>query len=172
MRSKKALIMTGVGTVVGLAAFAGVVSAQTPTPSNNQQTLVDKISTRFNLNKSDVQAVFDEDKSARQAEMQQKMDDRLTQAVTDGKITAAQKTAIEDKYQEMKTYLESIKDKPTSEQKTLMKAKMDELQQWAKDNGLSDFFMMKGGMHLQDGPGLQGEANVKAGTEVNDDSTN
>ncbi|HEV7453760.1 MAG TPA: hypothetical protein VGO07_00705 [Candidatus Saccharimonadales bacterium] len=172
MKSKKALIMAGVGTVVGLAAFAGVASAQTPAASDGQQSLVDKISAKFNLNKSDVQAVFDQDKSAHQAEMQQKMDDRLTQAVTDGKITAAQKTAIESKHAEVKAYFESIKDKPAAEQKTLMKAKMDELQQWAKDNGLSDFFMMKGGMHIGGGPGLSGNVNVKADTGVSEDSTN
>jgi hypothetical protein len=172
MKAKKPLIMAGVGAVVGLAAFAGVASAQTPTTTStgtdgNQQSLVDKIAAKFNLNKSDVQAVVDQDKSEHQAAMQAKMDERLTQAVTDGKITEAQKTAIQGKQQELKTYLDSIKDKPATEQKTLMKTKMDELQQWAKDNGLSDYFM-KGKMMM----GGHGGANFKVDMEAPATSTN
>ncbi|HSX17186.1 MAG TPA: hypothetical protein VLH86_03740 [Patescibacteria group bacterium] len=167
MKSKKPLIMAGVGAVVGLAAFAGVASAQTPTITDNgQQTLVDKIATRFNLNKSDVQAVFDEDRTAHQAEMKQRMDDRLTQAVKDGKITEAQKTLIENKQQELQTYIESIKDKTPAERKTLMRAKLTEVEQWAKDNGLTDYFHAFAG-----GPGgHKGGMEFKADTEVNDDS--
>lgn len=99
------------------------------------------------MNKDDVQKVFDENKSQRQAEHQQKMEERLDQAVKDAKITSAQKDAIIAKLQDMKTYMESIKDKPADEKRTLMKAKMDELKQWAKDNGLTKYVPMMGSRH-------------------------
>ena len=155
MHTKKTIIMGAAGTVVGLAALAGVASAQTPA-STNQQSLVDKIATKFNLDKSDVQAVFDEDHATHEAEMQQKMDERLSQAVTDGKITEAQKTAIQEKQKELKSYLDSIKDKSDTERHQLMKAKLDEVEQWAKDNGLSTYFhpMMRGPGH--GGMGMRG----------------
>lgn len=153
MQAKKSLLAAGVGTAVGLATFAGVAVAQTP--ATGQQTLVDKIATRFNLNKDDVQKVFDEDRAAHHVVMEQRSEDRLTQAVKDGKITEAQKTAILDKHKELMTYMESIKDKPDSEEHTLMKAKFDELKQWAADNNLSDYFHIAGGPgHNMHGPGM------------------
>lgn len=146
MHTKKALLATGVSTIVGLAAFAGVASAQTTGTTGGQQTLAEKIAAKFNLNKDDVQKVFDEDRSAHEAEHQQKMEERLTQAVKDGKITASQKSQILTKQQELKSYMDSIKDKSAEERKALMRAKFDELKKWAEQNNLSDYFMpMKGG---------------------------
>jgi hypothetical protein len=141
------LAIAGITTLVGAGAFAGVASAQSTSGSNGDDSLVNKIAQRFNVNKDDVQKVFDENKSQHQAAHQQKMEERLDQAVKDGKITSAQKDAIIAKLQEMKTYMESIKDKPADEKRALMKAKMDELKQWAKDNGLTKYVPMMGGHH-------------------------
>jgi len=132
-------------TVVGAGAFAGVASAQSTSSTGAKESLAEKIAQKFNLNKDDVQQVIDQNKTDHQAEHQQKMDDRLTQAVKDGKITSAQKDAITAKIQDLKTYMDSIKDKTASEKRSLMKAKMDELKQWAQDNGLSQYVPMMNG---------------------------
>ena len=144
MKAKKALLITGVTGIVGLASLGGVVSAANG--STGGDTLADKIATKFNLNKDEVQKVFDEDRKAHEAEHQAKMEEHLTQAVTDGKITADQKDAIIAKHAEVKAYMESLKDqdKTDEERKTLMRQKLEEVHQWAQDNGLSDYFMMKG----------------------------
>ena len=152
MNMKKALLATGATTIVGLASFGAVASAATSGNANSGDTLVDKIATKFNLNKSDVQAVFDEDRQAHQAKMDQKMEDRLNQAVKDGKITSDQKDQILAKHKEIQAYMESLKDKTPEERRTLMKSKMDEMRQWAEDNGLSDYMMMRG--HGPGGPGM------------------
>jgi hypothetical protein len=153
MNVKKALLATGATTIVGLASFAGVAAAAT-SGTSGQDTLVGKIATKFHLDKGEVQAVFDEDRSEHEAKHAQKMEERLTQAVNDGKITAAQKDQIVAKHKEVKTYMESIKDKPIAERHELMKAKMDEVKQWAEDNGLSGYFPR---MHVMraDGPGMK-----------------
>lgn len=154
---KKALLVTGATTIVGLASFAGVANAATSGSSSDSSTggssLVDKIAAKFNLNKSDVQAVFDEDRSAHEAERQQKLEERLTQAVTDGKITSEQKDEILAKMKDMQTYMDSIKDKSEDEKRSLMKTKMDELKQWAEDNNLTDYMPMG---HGPGGPGGRG----------------
>lgn len=140
MRLKKALLVTGAASTIGLSSMVGVVSAQasTDTLKDNSagQSLVDKIATKFNLNKDDVQKVFDQDREEHRQEMQQKLEDRLSKAVSDGKITEQQKTLILNKVQEMQSNKESLKDKTPEERRSLMKAKHDELTQWAKDNNI------------------------------------
>jgi hypothetical protein len=140
MKFKKALLVTGAASTIGLSSMVGVVSAQASTTTTNdsstKQSLVDKIATKFNLKKDDVQAVFDQDRQEHQQEMQQRLEDRLNKAVTDGKITQQQKTQILDKLKEMKTYIESLKDKTPEERRNLMKAKHDELKKWAQDNNI------------------------------------
>jgi hypothetical protein len=141
MHMKKTLMVAGAGMAVGLATFASVASAQTWGASNQtgEHSLVDKIATRFNLNKDEVQKVFDEDREAHHEAMKQKMEEFLAQAVKDDKITEDQKRAILDKHKEMQTFMESIKDKPAEEHKMLMKQKVDEIRQWAKDNDLTEY---------------------------------
>lgn len=157
MHIKKALLATGATTIVGLASFGAVASATTSGSGANGDTLVDKISTKFNLNKSDVQAVFDEDRKTHEADMEQRMEERLTQAVTDGKITADQKDQILAKHKEIRAYMESLEGKSEDERHSLMKAKMDEVRQWAEDNGLGDYMMMRVMRgHGPGGPGAGG----------------
>jgi uncharacterized membrane protein YhiD involved in acid resistance len=154
----KMLAVAGVTTLIGAGTFAGVASAQATNSVQGNDSLVDKITQKFNLNKDDVQKVFDENKADRQAERQQHIEDRLNQAVKDGKITEAQKAAILDKMQEMQTYLDSIKDKTADEKRGLMKTKMDELKKWADDNGLSQYLpMMVGRGHHGMGMGMHGD---------------
>lgn len=162
MKLKKALLVTGAASTIGLSSVVGmgVASAATTggtTDSNSSDgmsSLVDKLATKFNLNKSDVQAVFDEDRSAHDTEMQQKMEERLDQAVTDGKITSAQKTLILNKQKEMKTFMDSLKDKTDDERDAAMKTKMAELKTWASDNNISEEYLGPMG-HGPGGPGTR-----------------
>lgn len=151
MNIKKPLLVLGAVTGIGLAGLTGlgVVSAATDTSTGSDSganSLIDRIATKFNLNRSDVAAVFDEEKTAREAERQQKLEDRLTQAVTDGKITEEQKTKILAKLEELKTQMEAnrdaMKDKTPQERHDAMKQQRDELQQWAKDNDIPLRYLM------------------------------
>lgn len=142
---KKALVATGVTTAVGLASIGGALSitAMSASAENTKDivktSLADKIAERFNLNKDDVQKVIDENKQEYAANRHQKLEERLNKAVEQGKITAEQKTAIINKHQEVRDYMESIKDTPQGEKRELMKAKLDELKKWAEDNGLGQY---------------------------------
>lgn len=148
MYIKKSLAVASIVTTLSVAALAGVglVNAQSSTQSGTG--LVDKIAQKFNLNKSDVQKVFDDDRAAHDAQRQQQMEDRLTQAVKDGKLTQAQADAIKAKLQEMKTFMDSQKDKTPQERHDAMKTKMDELKQWATQNNIpTEYLPMGHGMH-------------------------
>jgi hypothetical protein len=104
MNYKKPLLIAGAASSIVLAGITGVgvVSADT-TSTDNPTGLIDKIAQKFNLNKEEVRAVFEEDRAARQAERQKSMEERLTKAVANGTITADQKAKILVKQAEMKT---------------------------------------------------------------------
>lgn len=104
---------------VGIMGWAGITNAATTSPNSN--TLVDKIAQKFNLKKTDVQAVFDESRQERQKNHQVQMSNNLDKAVTDGVITSEQKQKILDKQ------AQNQKDR---------QSKKDEMTKWFSDNGI------------------------------------
>jgi hypothetical protein len=166
---KKPLLVAGVASSVALASItgAGVVSAATNTnPSaDGANSLVDKIATKFHLNKTDVKAVFDEDRATHEADRQKANEARLDQAVKDGKITSDQKALILSKQAEMKTEMKadhaSTGDKTGAERKAEMDTKRAEIEKWATDNNIPVEYLHPGGghggPHGPGGPGERGE---------------
>ena len=61
-----ALGLSSLAVVTALAVGGGSIAMAQGNGENG--SLVDRVATKFNLNKADVQAVFDEDREARQAE--------------------------------------------------------------------------------------------------------
>ncbi len=115
--------------------------------TSGQVNLIDKLVTKFNLSRADVQQVFDEDRAAHEADRQVEMKARLDQAVKDGKLTQDQEDKLIAKQQEMKAYMETLKDKTEDERRTAMKAKMDEFKQWITDNNIPSEYGMFGRGH-------------------------
>lgn len=174
MKFKKSLLVAGAVTSIGLAGATsiGVASAATNN-TNGQSSLVDKLAAKFNLKKSDVQAVFDADRTQHEADRQKQIEQELTQAVTDGKITSAQKDLILAKQKEIKSAMEadrgSMKDKTATERKTLMDQRRTDLENWAKTNNIPTnllHFKMSGG---HGGPDHK---NLEADKPAPTDSTN
>lgn len=148
MNAKKPLLIAGVATSVAFGSMAGlgVVSAADSTTNNDGQTsLVNKIATRFNLNKDQVKAVFDEDRAAHQAQRQKEVETALSKAVDEGKLTTNQKELILAKRSEIKSDLEknhaAVKDKTRSERKAVFEQKRAELEKWAGDNNISKNYL-------------------------------
>ncbi len=160
MNIKKTLITAGVTSGVALASFVGVAGATTTTSTSGPDSLIEKIATKFNLNKDEVKAVFDEEHTARQAEMKTKNEEHLQQLVTDGKITVDQKAKIIAKQAELQTKREAnrdaMKDKTDEERKAAMEAERTELEQWAKDNGIDMQYLRGVGGRGPGGPGFGG----------------
>lgn len=148
---------TILGTIgVGSLATANIVGAESGTTStdNPQSSLIEKIASTFNIDKSKLQTLFDEDREARETEREQQQAERLQALVDDGTITSAQKTAIEKKIAEMKSEREaerdSMKDLSDEEREAKMEEKRTALETWAKEEGL-DLSKLKG--ILGGGPG-------------------
>src|SRR3989338_6615511 len=100
MSKKLFVIFLGI-SVIGLSLyFAKPSHAQNPVT-----TLLDRIAEKFNLKKEDVQKVADDFRLEKQKTMQEQrrknLDEKLTQAVKDGKITESQKQEILKKMEEL-----------------------------------------------------------------------
>ena len=88
---------------------------------NPQNTVVTKLAQKFNLNESEVEAVFQSVRDERQAEMQQQRRERLNDAVNDKVITEAQKNTILTKMQE---------------HQEVRGQNREEMQNWFKEQGI------------------------------------
>jgi hypothetical protein len=153
-------MLAALAITLGLtAAGAGVIHAASGSDSNNPMSnLVNAIATKFNLNTSDVQQVFDEQHAQMEAQKQQNFKDRLAQAVTDGKLTQAQADLIIAKQQELQAQREanktSMQNMTQAERHATMQAQMTALKQWVADNNIPQQFMFFGGFGK--GPGGHG----------------
>jgi len=148
---KKKFVLPAVMVMaLGLALMGGVyVNAQSATSDSTHKTIVQRLVERFGLKESDVQSVFDQAQTDRQAEMQAKAEEQLTKLVTDGKITEAQKQLIVAKRAEMKA---AQPTRPTQDstltpdqRKAEMETNNTELETWAKANGIDVKYLMMGG---------------------------
>ncbi len=155
---KKAIITAGIVTALSAAGLAGVsvANAATTTGTHNGpfSGLVDALVSKFNLNESEVQAVFDAQRETMEAERDQEAKDRLAQLVTDGKLTQAQADKITAKRTEVEAEREanrtSNEKKTTAERKAEMENHKATLDTWLSDNGIDEqytYLLSGGGGH-------------------------
>jgi len=148
---KNKIILSIVGlALVGTILFGAVntFAESTTSDQNPMASLVQKIADKFGLKKEDVQAVFDQDRQERQVQMQTRFEEQLSQDVKDGKITEAQKQLILEKRKELEANrqakMESMKNMTQDERKAAMEKERQELESWAKENGIDLKYLMGG----------------------------
>jgi hypothetical protein len=161
---KTSLIAAAAVATIGSAGLVGAhaTHAASDTSSSNDPSsgLIDKLVSKFNLNKSDVQKVFEENRSEMESKRQAEVTAKLQKLVDAGTITSDQKTKIEAKLKELQAARESNKDSMKDLTDTERKAKMDAektaLDSWAKENGIDltklDGVFMRGGHGGPGGP--------------------
>ncbi len=131
---------------------SGISFAAANTETKPIDALVSAIAEKFNLKPAEVQQVVEQVKSEQRAQMAtkgaEKMKERLASAVSAKKLTQAQADLIAAKHQELKTSRdalhESLKSKTPTPAQSVMKAEMDSLKQWAKDNNIPEEFVLLG----------------------------
>lgn len=139
----KLLAVTGLAAVtIGGFAFTATPSAFAATTTTST-SLVDKIATTFNLDKTKVEAVFKQDRLDHETE-------RLNSLVSSGKITEAQKTEFLKLKTALDDKMESLRDKNLSrtDMETQTKTERDALQKWVTDNKLEGVLGRGPGMHM------------------------
>ncbi|RTK94578.1 hypothetical protein EKI60_03090 [Candidatus Saccharibacteria bacterium] len=170
-RLKQSLLVGGAVATVGLAGLGSVGLASAATASKDPQAgLIDTLVSKFNLNRDEVQKVFDAEHQARQAEREAEQAERLKTLVTDGKLTQTQADKITAKAKELQTEREAnrdtMKDKTNEERKAAMEAARDEIEQWLSDNDIPEEYgrLVFGGGHGR-GPGGPGGPPPKKSSE-------
>lgn len=127
----------------GTLGIASVAHADTSTTTTGT-SLVDKLVAKFGLSKTDVQAVFDADRTEHEAARAQEVADKLTAGVKAGTITQAQSDLITAKIKELQTTRDANRTKMESmtdaERKTAMDAERTALEKWVSDNKIPDAF--------------------------------
>jgi len=154
-RKQKIALGTLVATLSAVAILGGGIAfANTSTTGTS---LVDKLASKFNLNKTEVQAVFDEFHTEERASMDAQRTADLQAKVDAGTITAAQKTLIENKIKEIEAEREANKDAglTRAEMQAKMEASRTALKTWATENGIDESLIMPmGGGRGHGGPGM------------------
>ena len=144
------VVATALGAALPAAAYAQ--SGNASIGKNN--SIVDKIANKFNLNKDEVKKVFEENRAEHQAKKNITASERLATLVSEGKITQSQADKITAKRAEIKASMESNREamhnKTKIERKEAMEAKKTELEKWASDNGIDSKFLLPN--HPKDGP--------------------
>lgn len=125
--NKKTLAMLLALGVITAGGYFGVSAVQADDLSRSSDFLVSKIAERFDLNESDVEAVFDSVYEERMQEMQQSREEKLNKAVEDGVLTQEQKDALQEKMQEH-----------MGERKQSASWRREEMQAWFKDQGIDE----------------------------------
>lgn len=163
---KKQLITAGIvaaaATTTGFVGV-GIASAQTGESSTNPMSqLVDSIAKKFNLNKDEVQKVFDENQATREQERETATKEKVAKLVTDGKLTQEQADKINAKRAELtkqraadRTSMQNLSD---GERKTKMDEHRTALDTWLKENNISTEYgyLVMGGGRGHGGPGGPG----------------
>lgn len=173
---KKQLLVAGAVTTLGLAGLTGITvanAATEETSDNPMSSLVAKIAEKFNLNQDEVQAVFDEQRDAMQAEREADFAERLSQAVTDGDLTQEQADKITAKRAELQEAREANKDKTGDERREAIESERDALKTWAEENDIDLKWLMPGGGHGHGGPGgFGGPREESSDSSESTDTTN
>jgi hypothetical protein len=93
-----ALAVTAIGTSL---IVSQKVLAQNTASTNPMDSLIQQLATKFGVKQNDVQVVFDQNRQDREVQMEKNFETKLTQDVSDSKITEAQKQLIITKRQEL-----------------------------------------------------------------------
>lgn len=139
-----ALVSGGVlGTAVVTRADTSTIGMGMALKQNRadfMKNIVTAISQKFSLNEAEVQSVVNLEIEKREGEMEKKMEEvvkqKLSEAVTNGKITQTQADLILAKQKEVKSKLEALKDKSEEERVAGIKTIMDELKSWSEQNNI------------------------------------
>ena len=151
---KHSLVALGAVTAIGAGTAVATTNASAH-EGGAKDSLVEKLASKFNLNKDEVKQVFEENRAERQAKHQAEFEKKLEQLVADGKITSEQKDKITAKFAELKQKRESEKDSEATkeERKESFKKEREELKAWAEQNGIDlDLIKPEGGPGGHGGP--------------------
>ena len=152
--NKKNLILP-----IAILATAGVISLGAVSANayfgggERHDDMVKELAVKLGVDETKVSAIFEEMHQEHQQEMEGLLNERLDAAVSQGKITDAQKASILEKHEELEkkhdANRESFQDMTRQERRNTRQTERDELEKWAQDQGVDlEYFMGPMGGHM------------------------
>ncbi|MHB8842017.1 MAG: MCP four helix bundle domain-containing protein [Candidatus Aquicultor sp.] len=135
-------VIIGIAVAALLITLAGGYSVFAASKQTTQSypPVIEKLVQAFGLDRSKVDKVLGDFKQEREVQHKAMLEQKLSQDVKDGKITAKQKDAIlkkmDELQNEMKNKMETFKALTPEERRQAMEKQRTELQAWAKENSL------------------------------------
>ena len=140
MNRMKRTIVLPVAALALMAMLAYGVGQVKADDQYKNHPLVQFIAERFDLDEEEVLSAMEDFQEQQHEEMGVQFENRLTQAVLDGKITEDQREMILQKYEEMRVERESswaaLREMSLEERRDEIMARHEELRSWAEENGI------------------------------------
>lgn len=141
---KKTYVLGGV-TLASLAVLTlGAGQAQAHRAMGDDSAFATRLAQRFNLQEGEVKTFLAQEHEQRHENMKQRMEERLSTLVNEGKLTEEQKQAILAKHIELEALKETLKEKTPEERKAAMSEKRKEIEIWAQEQNI-DLKLVFGG---------------------------
>jgi len=133
---------------IGLIGVSGATALAATTATNSKDSLAQDIANKFHLDQSQVQSVIDQHRANHQQNREAKYEERLTHAVTDGKLSDAQKQAVLTEHNKL---VSEIKAAGSGDRKQALKNARQEAKTWASQNNIDVKWVLP--VHGMPGPG-------------------
>lgn len=145
-RSSKKLII--IGSLASLVFAGGLLGADyvKAQGDRNCTSMVEKIAQKFNLNKDEVQKVFDEERTERITERHASFEENLSKSVEEGKISEEQKQLILKKMEELRAEREKFIELTREERREKMQETRSNMESFLEENGIDESVLRHGGM--------------------------
>ena len=152
--NKKNLILP-----IAILATAGVISLGAVSANayfgggQHHDDMVKELAVKLGVDESKVSAIFEEMHQEHQQEMEDLLNERLDAAVSQGKITDAQKASILEKHDALEkkhdANRESFQSMTPEQRRESRQADHDEMEAWAETQGIDlEYFMGPMGGHM------------------------
>ena len=147
--NKKILFPAVALAVAGLITIGAVSANAYFGGGQHHDEMVKELAEKLGIDQSKVQSAFDEIHEEHMEQVEAHVEERLNQAVADGKITESQKTAIIAKHEELQTKheqeQETFQNMTPEERRTERQNERSELKTWAEEQGIDlDLFFFGG----------------------------
>lgn len=162
MSMKKPLIAAAAVTTISLAGLGGVGAASAMSGNSDDMeymkssSMVDRMSERFNLDKNEVRAMFEQELKAEQDDSRAELATKLDAAVESGDVTREQADHILDVNAKIDAMLRtgSSDGELSSDTRADLKSEVKGLNNWGEEEDIDDELLGDGRLDLNLGLGL------------------